>query len=38
MQNRGVAACAFTFDPNDYNRAAVTNMDGRPKLKFVSCR
>ena len=38
MQNGGVAACGFTFDPSDYNRAAVTNMDGRPKLKFVSCR
>lgn len=38
MQNGGVAACGFTFDPSDYNRAAVTNMDGRPKLNFFSCR
>lgn len=38
MQNGGVAACDFTFDPSDYYRAAVSNMDGRPKLKFVSCR
>ena len=38
MQNGGVAACGFTFDPTDYVRAALTNMDGRPKLKFVSCR
>ncbi len=38
MQNGGVAACAFTFDPADYVRAALTNMDGRPKLKFASCR
>ena len=38
LQNGGVAACGFTFDPTDYVRAALTNMDGRPKLKFVSCR
>ena len=36
--NNGVAACGFTFDPSDYYRQAITNMDGRPKLTFTSCR
>lgn len=36
--NNGVAACGYTFDPTDYYRQAVSNMDGRPKLTFQSCR
>ena len=36
--NGNVAACGFTFDPTDYNRQALTNMDGRPKLSFSSCK
>lgn len=36
--NNGVAACGFTFDPTDYYRQAVMNMDGRPRLTFTGCR
>ena len=36
--NNGVAACGFTFDPSDYYRQAISNMDGRPRLTFTSCR
>jgi hypothetical protein len=36
--NGNVAACGFYFDPSDYNRQAITNMDGRPSLYFTSCR
>ncbi|BDA49052.1 hypothetical protein COCOBI_13-1620 [Coccomyxa sp. Obi] len=37
QMNNGVAACGYTFDPTDYYRQAITNMDGRPKLTFQSC-
>ena len=36
--NGDVAACGFSLDPTDYNRQALTNMDGRPKLSFSSCK
>jgi hypothetical protein len=36
--NNGVAACGFYFDPTDYYRQAITNMEGRPRLNFVSCK
>ena len=38
QMNNGVAACGYTFDPTDYDRQAVSNMDGRPRLTFQGCR
>ena len=36
--NNNVAACGFYFDPTDYNRQSVTNMEGRHDIAFMSCR